>query len=584
MLIKRLFNCFENNQKKYIFFVFLGMIFAALLEMLSLGLLPIFIASIIDIESTKNFIPFEFINSLTEKKFILYGSILILMVFICKNIILSIQYYFENKTVQILNENFASRLFSNYLTSDYLFYIKKNSSFFLRNLTTEINNSVGLVYAIMVLLREGLVALVILLILLSRSVEITLILFLVLMFTVFLFIKIFKSKIINASLNAQNNRSKQMQIINQSFGLFKTVKIFDIEEKLGKRFNFVTHQKQQSEFLLNYIKQLPKLFLEIIAIMSILVISLVFIFFLDVENLVLILSTVVIGVIRLVPAFNGVTSSLNGINSLLVSFNEINKKLYDTKLKNYENFEPINQNSLKNHDKFESMELKKVSFEYEKNRKLILNSLNFKLKKNDNIAIIGESGAGKTSLIDLILGLLKPIEGKVIINGREVKNVISFWKSKVGYVSQDVYLINDTIKNNIAFSEKNNLINNQKINKALQSSNLLNFVNSLPEKENTIIGDRGMTLSGGQRQRLSIARAIYNDPQIIVMDEGTSALDDKTENEVLDALDKLKIDKTLIVIAHRKKTIERMDKILLMEGGEIKFFDTKDKYRYDISL
>ena len=579
MLIKRLYNCFENNQKKYVFFVFLGMVFAALLEMISLGLLPVFIASIIDLESTKNFIPFEFIKSLTEKKFILYGSILILIIFISKNIILSAQYYFENKTVQILNENFASRLFSNYLTSDYLFYIKKNSSFFLRNLTTEINNSVGLVYAIMVLLREGLVTFVILLILLSRSIEITLILFLILMFTVLLFIKIFKSRIIDASKEAQSNRSKQMQIINQSFGLFKTVKIFDIEEKLRERFDFVTHQKQQSEFLLNYIKQLPKLFLEIIAIMSILVISLLFIFILNSENLVLILSTVAIAVIRLVPAFNGITSSLNGISSLFISFNEIEKKLYSTKIMNNKNLKIDHQDSFKNGEKFESIELKKVSFEYEKENKLVLNSLDFKLKKNDNIAIIGESGSGKTSLIDLILGLLKPIEGEILINGSEVKNVLDFWKSKVGYVAQDVYLINDTIRNNIAFSEKNNLIDNHKIENALLNSNLSKFVNSLPNKENTIIGDRGMTLSGGQRQRLSIARAIYNDPQIIVMDEGTSALDDKTENEVLDALDKLKINKTLIVIAHRKKTIERMEKILLMQDGEIKFFDYKEKYK-----
>ena len=555
------------------------MVFAALLEMISLGLLPVFIASIIDLESTKNFIPFEFIKSLTEKKFILYGSILILIIFISKNIILSAQYYFENKTVQILNENFASRLFSNYLTSDYLFYIKKNSSFFLRNLTTEINNSVGLVYAIMVLLREGLVTFVILLILLSRSIEITLILFLILMFTVLLFIKIFKSRIIDASKEAQSNRSKQMQIINQSFGLFKTVKIFDIEEKLRERFDFVTHQKQQSEFLLNYIKQLPKLFLEIIAIMSILVISLLFIFILNSENLVLILSTVAIAVIRLVPAFNGITSSLNGISSLFISFNEIEKKLYSTKIMNNKNLKIDHQDSFKNGEKFESIELKKVSFEYEKENKLVLNSLDFKLKKNDNIAIIGESGSGKTSLIDLILGLLKPIEGEILINGSEVKNVLDFWKSKVGYVAQDVYLINDTIRNNIAFSEKNNLIDNHKIENALLNSNLSKFVNSLPNKENTIIGDRGMTLSGGQRQRLSIARAIYNDPQIIVMDEGTSALDDKTENEVLDALDKLKINKTLIVIAHRKKTIERMEKILLMQDGEIKFFDYKEKYK-----
>ena len=431
----------------------------------------------------------------------------------------------------------------------------------------------------MVLLREGLVTFVILLILLSRSIEITLILFLILMFTVLLFIKIFKSRIIDASKEAQSNRSKQMQIINQSFGLFKTVKIFDIEEKLRERFDFVTHQKQQSEFLLNYIKQLPKLFLEIIAIMSILVISLLFIFILNSENLVLILSTVAIAVIRLVPAFNGITSSLNGISSLFISFNEIEKKLYSTKIMNNKNLKIDHQDSFKNGEKFESIELKKVSFEYEKENKLVLNSLDFKLKKNDNIAIIGESGSGKTSLIDLILGLLKPIEGEILINGSEVKNVLDFWKSKVGYVAQDVYLINDTIRNNIAFSEKNNLIDNHKIENALLNSNLSKFVNSLPNKENTIIGDRGMTLSGGQRQRLSIARAIYNDPQIIVMDEGTSALDDKTENEVLDALDKLKINKTLIVIAHRKKTIERMEKILLMQDGEIKFFDYKEKYK-----
>ena len=188
-------------------------------------------------------------------------------------------------------------------------------------------------------------------------------------------------------------------------------------------------------------------------------------------------------------------------------------------------------------------------------------------------------------MVDLIIGLLNVNSGDYLLNNKKINNPISYWKSKVGYVAQDVYLTDDSIKDNVAFSEQNiDQNNDKKVNEALKNSAMEDFVKNLPNKEFSKVGERGAALSGGQRQRLAFARAIYNNPEIIVMDEATSALDQATEDEVLKNLKNLKKNKTLIVIAHNLKTILSMDKIILMENGSIKFFGNKNEYltKYNI--
>jgi ABC-type multidrug transport system fused ATPase/permease subunit len=218
----------------------------------------------------------------------------------------------------------------------------------------------------------------------------------------------------------------------------------------------------------------------------------------------------------------------------------------------------------------ESIELKNLSFFYDKGNQ-ILNKINLKIKKGEKIGIIGHSGAGKTTFINIIVGLIKQTSGDIFIDNKLLKNknLIS-WKSKIGYVPQDVYLIDDSIKSNIALGIRKDKIDNEKIYYALKQSQLMTFVNSLPKKEDTNVGERGVQLSGGQRQRIGIARALYNNSEILVLDEATSALDQKTELDFIKAVNNIREDKTILIVTHRLSTIENCDKIFKIENGDLK--------------
>ena len=563
------------------------MIVSAFLEMLSLSIIPLFISAIVDLNGLISYLPSleNFFLNYNQKEIIFFGSLSLVIIFLLKNLMLTIQYYNENRLIMDLNNSFSVKLFKNYLNSNYLFYVSKNTGYFIRNLTSEVNNTVSLAYSFLVLSREGLVTVVIILILFIRSPLVTIILFIILILSTLLFFKKFKSKIKKTSLFAQELRSTQMQLINQSFGLFKTVKIFDIEKILTDKFNAITFKKEKSDFYLRFIKQIPRLLFELIAVTSLLFISSFLLFFYAGENLLIILTTIAVAVIRLVPAFNSLTSAFTGINQLMISFDTIYPELKESK-KNMSS--DLDKNSLlesKVTEPFNSINLENVNFKYEGQEDFFIKNLNIKIHKGENIAIVGKSGSGKTTFVDIIVGLLSINSGNYYLNEKKILNPIKFWKSKVGYVAQEVYLTDDTIKSNVSFSEYDFSENiNDKILESLKKSAINEFVQNLPEKESTKVGERGMILSGGQRQRLAFARAIYNNPEVIIMDEATSALDEETEEEILNSLETLKKDKTFFVIAHKLKTILSMDKVIYMENGEIKFFGDKKDYleKYNI--
>jgi ATP-binding cassette subfamily C protein len=234
------------------------------------------------------------------------------------------------------------------------------------------------------------------------------------------------------------------------------------------------------------------------------------------------------------------------------------------KKKNYK------KNQKFNNDFFtKSFKISNVSYFYPKYKKNVLNNISIDLKPNSSIAIIGETGAGKSTLIDIILGLLDPSEGKILIDGVPLKKNLHQWQSILGFIPQDIYLDDDTIKNNIIFSASENEIDEEHLKKILKLTLLDKFINSLPLKINTEIGNRGVRLSGGQIQRIGIARCLYRRPKVIIMDEATSSLDYKSEKLIINSINQIKQNTTFITIAHRLSTIKSCDIIYLLEKGKI---------------
>ncbi len=241
----------------------------------------------------------------------------------------------------------------------------------------------------------------------------------------------------------------------------------------------------------------------------------------------------------------------------------------------------------KNYKKYlfkDQIKFENVFFSHENSNAKILQNISLEIRRGQKVGIIGKSGAGKSTLIDLILGLIKPIEGKILIDDSNLDYNLRDWQKQIGYVPQDIYLLDDTIKNNIAFGLNANDINQEAILKSIELSRLKDYVGSLEEKENTVVGNRGIKVSGGQKQRIGIARALYNNPGILILDEATSSLDAINERKIMEEIYNTAKNTTLIIVTHRYKPVSNCDKIYLLDNGKIidegKFADLEKRHSF----
>ena len=221
--------------------------------------------------------------------------------------------------------------------------------------------------------------------------------------------------------------------------------------------------------------------------------------------------------------------------------------------------------------------MENIYFRYPNQKEYSIKNVSLTIPIGNSVAFVGTSGAGKTTIVDIILGLLEPKKGRVIIDGKDLNELMPIWQSKIGYIPQAIYLSDETIRKNVAFGIAENEIDDSAVKRAIEDAQLKDFINSLPEGLNTVVGERGVRLSGGQRQRIGIARALYHNPEIIFLDEATSALDNDTEKEIMKAIDRLKGEKTLIIIAHRLSTIENCDIVFKVDQGKILSINNKLK-------
>lgn len=317
------------------------------------------------------------------------------------------------------------------------------------------------------------------------------------------------------------------------------------------------------------------------------------------ENFIAILAGFAVGAFRILPSLGKISAGINTINSAVPSVNSLYNHIKEENSFMEDNPNAIQQIGLKknrngliskdpnyilddvsNYADFEEyFEINDITFRYSNYLENVIEDISFRVKKGDSVAIIGESGAGKTTLADIMLGLLLPQKGYVTIDGRNIQHDYSMWTRLVGYVSQTVFLIDSTIRENIAFGTSPEMIDDEKVMKLLEKVELSAFINTLPQGIYTEVGDRGIRLSGGQRQRIAIARALYHEPQIMILDEATSALDNNTESGVMEAINLLQGKVTLIIIAHRLSTIEKCD--VIYEVKDKKIFKVNKEALFD---
>ena len=563
----------SSNKSNKIYILFFLLILILIFEMIGIGFIPIYAVLITSPETILNKIPADlnlnFFNLLNEKNLILYGSVILFLTFVIKNIFLGILIYVEGNLMKSLRLSTSKKLFNHYMNSNYLFYVNSNPATIIRTL----NHDVGLAYkyisSFLLLLREFLLVFIVLILLLSVNILVYSFSFIIFSLMTAIFYFSMKNKLVDKGKALQIEHSKNIKIIGQSFSSIKEIKISQKENFFTNLYYTSVNLIEKLYFFSYLVSKYPRLLLEILAVLMITSFAFIMFFFDAEGQLIPLLALLAAACIRFIPALNSIIGSLNSLKFYSPSFDLIYKQL-KTALSAKDATNKIANNLNKDKINFDiEIALKDVSFSYPNSNKLALENVNLNIKKGEIIAIIGSSGSGKTTLINLILGFISPNKGEVKVDNKNIINNLESWQSKLGYVPQDVYLIDETLRENIAFGVPGDNVNHDLINEVVKKSRLEDFINNLPDKLESNVGNVGSKISGGQRQRIGIARSLYTEPEILILDEATNSLDIENENKIIDEIFENKSDKTIIIISHRHNNLHRFDKIYKIENGKV---------------
>jgi ATP-binding cassette, subfamily B, bacterial PglK len=566
--MKKLNKVLNKSQKLKTIVLTLFLFFGMILEVLSLGILIPIITLLLSSEDNLTQFPlienlYEFIPFIKENT-VLFFSALILIVFSFKSIYLIYLNYRKNRFISNIVKYVSDKLYKNILSRDYNFHVKRNSAETIRNLQSDIHFfTIYLESYISLIIEIGLAVSVLVFLIIVEPFG-SIITFLFLIITSGIYFRIIRRRVADYGEKRQEVDFKKNKTIIESLNGIKDIKILNIGGTFLKKFNEIT--KEFANINTNYttISQFPRYMLELISIYGIFILMFMLIFQNQDSNYIITtLGIFVAGIFRLIPNVNKIIVSLQNLKYSLPSLNSIILELNSNVI--------LNNNYSKRKNKLTaSIRLNNISFNYD-DKENILKNLNLEIKKGEVIGISGESGSGKSTLADILMGIQKPTSGQILVDGKNInQNPIN-----IGYVPQKVFFIDGNIKQNIGFGISDSLIKMSKVNKCIEISQLTKFINSLDKGVYTEIGENGLMISGGQQQRIGIARAFYRDPEVLVLDESTSALDDKTQDEFLNFLKTLKGKITMILISHQLKKVNFCDKKYKVEKGNLKLCNDK---------
>ena len=568
----------KDNKNSIIIFIVLNIILV-FFETLSIAIIPLIIDFVI---SEKPLLPeyWSLIDNFyvrsSKNNLILYASIFIVFLFISKNIyILGLVYYQET-----LKAKFRSDLkkifFTMYLSAPFEIINSYNSSKILRNTDQETSSYVSNFFLILKIFKDFFLFLLILILLMSVNFFVTVISVLILIFLLILYFFLFHKKLHKFGEDGLDAKNSLIKWILQSLNTIKDIKISKKESKVLQKFISKVDIFENSRKKISFIQAIPNSIFEIIFVIIIFTL-IIFMSNVQVENILPILSLYIISFIRLLPVFGKFGQIISALRSSYPSVLHLNSEFQ--KLEKFQNIKKKKINKSIDKIEFEkSLNINNIDFEYFNGDKKIFNNFNLSIKKGKSIGFVGKSGSGKTTLINIISGLLSPTKGQIISDNVDISSNIDLWQKKIGLVPQDNFLLDDTILKNIIFLDDENKIDKNRLENAIHYSSLSEFINELSLGINTSVGEGGAFLSGGQIQRIILARVLYNDPEILILDEFTNSLDPKSENHILEKLNLLKIEKNknLFIISHKMKPLKLCDEIIVLEGGKI-----FKKYNFD---
>ena len=559
------------------------MMMASLLEVLGIGMIPVFVMAVSDPESLLQYPVLGDIlltaDITSAEQLVVYGAILLIVVYVVKNIYLSFFIYLKKKFIANRGVQLENRIFKAYMASPYTFYISRNSAELLRNVTSETKKVVdGTMLPFMELALNITMFVFILGALLILEPVITIVTILFMGVGGGLFLKVTKEKNREYGKIARNARKMKNKSVLQGLGGLKATRVLNRELLFLDEYGGWAEKNKVADIYKYVVTKLPKHIIETMAVMGILLIALILVWEgRAIAAIVPILALFGAATVRLMPVFNQVISQTTTIQYNAPSVDAIYEDLQ--LLENeYQNVrKDILNSTIEKVPLHKTISIKDLHYHYPNQEDQAIDGISMDIERGSAIAFVGESGAGKTTMADLILGLLEPQKGVISVDDVDIETNIRGWQQNIGYIPQQIYLLDDTIRKNIAFGIPEDKIDEKKVQAAVEAAQLQELIERLPSGIDTVVGERGVLLSGGQQQRIGIARALYDNPQVLVMDEATSALDNITEKFVIQAIEQLRGDRTIIMIAHRLTTVKNCDTIYLMNEGKITEQGTYDE-------
>ncbi len=545
--------------------------FSALLETLGVGIIIPLMSAVVNPETILNnpdvlrvfgILGIGTIEQGSFVKLLLVGTI---AVFVIKNLYMLLLYDVQAKFVTRTEAGTSVRLMSDYLNRPYSFYLNADVNAIFQTINKDIPHVFELLQEVMKLLTEIAVSACLCLLLLIVDFKMTLSIAVLMAVMLLFIVLVLKPRLGNLGQKRMKQEVRTMKWMQQAVFGIKDVKVaakegYFLEEFEDSYTKLAGVSRKYAVF-----NNAPRLAIETVCVAGMLGYMLFTVVSGgDLGSMLPQLMAFGLASIRLMPSVNRISTHLSTIAYYETSLNFVCDNLNIAGLKAVEKTEKTERMHLD-----QEIRLEDICFHYPNSEKQIFQKAQMSIPIGDSVGVIGASGAGKTTVIDILLGLLTPQEGRILVDGREIQGNDAAWLSNIGYIAQNIYMLDTTIRANVAFGVAEDEINENRIWEVLKEAQMEEFVRSLPEGLDTEIGDRGVRLSGGQRQRIGIARALYHDPELLVFDEATSALDNDTEAAIMDAINALKGRKTLVIIAHRLKTIENCDLLYKVENGSI---------------
>ena len=577
-MYKKLSYIFSKRDKYKIALLLCIMVAGSFLELLGVAVFQPFVNIIMMPDSIQEntYLAriYQMFGCSTTESFLTVVALGIIVIYVVKNVYLWVEQNLIMKFTYGMQQKLSTRLLTTYLSEPYTFHLNKNIAELQRSMQEDTGLFTQVLMHTLQLVAEVVVCIVLGVYLFTVSNSITVVIVGLLILCVVLFTKITKRFTEQLGKEAQVYKGKLYQWVNQSLGGVKEVKVLNREE-----FFVSSYKKYYGLYIkgvrINRLLSItPKYMVEAVCMTGLLIAIIIKLNFGhgELENFIPQLATFAVAAFRLLPSVGRINEHVNNILYAVPSVD-----LIYGDLKGIEDYQESKGEEEGKEWSFEhGITAKHITYAYPNTDTNVLEDANCVIPKGKTVAFIGSSGDGKTTMADIILGLLAPQRGKILVDDIDVFKNLTMWHHQIGYIPQVIYLSDDTIRNNIAFGIHEDQIDEEAVRTALKKAQLAEFVDTLPDGLDTIVGDRGVRLSGGQRQRIGIARALYHDPEILVLDEATSALDNETETAVMEAIESLQGSKTMIIIAHRLTTIQNAD--IIYEVGDGKVTERSKEY------